>query len=270
MAALHMVWNCYGPSQLRMEHWCRSTRLILTDMGPEFAWGNSRNTLQAFFSRAPEPGDDEFLFQYGLRLGGVQHLIDSCVYLVVTQKLEWYPSWVPVMKHVAHVLCYDSYTDVLAANLREQSLEPLAKSIESPLESFAKWRWGSLIRCSRGLKKRKEAAVWGWDDQKFDLSGESLRDTARVMGDDRDARLFWARLFSIVLIFGLIEDFRGWCRGCACHEADRRAGRVVVCKLGGRRARFLWDRVQELLQGLRDLLTSVQLLAEPWFVEFSA
>ena len=81
-------------------------------------------------------------------------------------------------------------------------------------------------------------------------------------------RLFWARVFSVCFIYGVLEDFRGWIRGCACHEEDRKAGRPVNCTLAGRRARHLWNRVQLLICDLRNLLVSMAWLAEDWYAEF--
>ena len=264
MAALHMVWNDYGPTEGRIRRWCRSCKSVLTDLGPEALWANSRNTVPAMFGRPLDPNvDDEFLFPFALKWPGTQHMLDSCLREVVLKDIPWYSDWVPELKTIAKTLGYTSYTDVLVASLRSQSQHDYARVLESPIEDFQQWRWGSLVRCSRDVQKRKDAAKAGWVDSEFDLKGEQLHTTSKLLKETAAANTFWLRLSFILLVFGPLEDLRGWVRGCACCVAARMRGSRNVCQYAGRRARWLREKIQQLVESLQHFATEYR-HAHPW------
>ena len=49
------------------------------------------------------------------------------------------------------------------------------------------------------------------------------------------------------------SDMRGWLKGCACHEEERKQGKVVQCQWAGCRAPELASRVQTFLAELQGL-----------------
>ena len=49
------------------------------------------------------------------------------------------------------------------------------------------------------------------------------------------------------------EKFRGWGRGCKCHEALRLLGKTIKCSLSGRRATEYAARLKKLFEDLAEL-----------------
>ena len=117
--------------------------------------------------------------------------------------------------------------------------------------------------CQGGALARADALKAGFDEHAFALTSEEVRMARMLAGTTPSATQFWDRTRAFLLTLDSVEDLRSWGGGCACHEADRRAGKVVTCGLAGRRLREAWAKVQRTVDGLAALETRAPAM-HPW------
>merc|ERR1712242_162545 len=61
---------------------------------------------------------------------------------------------------------------------------------------------------------------------------------------------FWAKARGLQMLVNPFHEFRGWIRGCSCHEAELLEGKDVQCPWKGCRARELVPRLRAFEQTL--------------------
>ena len=132
-----------------------------------------------------------------------------------------------------------------------QGTPDLATVLETGVDTFAEWRWKTLDNVTRGLARVEEAIVAALAQVSgvHELASGPDGRAADVLAAGRDPS-FWDRARSLAVLTRPMSEFSSWIRGCECHEADRMAGRAVICQLAGCRARSLASRVACVLQEL--------------------
>ena len=117
-------------------------------------------------------------------------------------------------------------------------------------DTFAEWRWGSLARWRRSIRRFRACMEVGFVLARYRLTPDAVRAAAMLASCTAEAEEFWYRVECIHVCFGLVEELRTWGGGCSCHEAERVQGLPFHCDLAGRRAPDAWDRVQRCLAEL--------------------
>jgi hypothetical protein len=251
IAVLQAAWLAHGPSSASLQEWLRSVHVSPVDLGNESKVISGKNALVQFMRIDPaSAANEEFselLFPNVLKVGGTNHMVDNIVKHVSEHLLPWFPRFAANMDTFTGVVCVDTYRDAIKRFLLQRGEGDAALLFDKGKPStFNQQRWGSIVICARLVMVFKHVAALFVDGLR--LVGESLRlFTALRDGGNR----FFAECEFVVVIFGPLEELRGWCKGCPCHEDDLRAGKNVVCDLKGLRLRFLWDRVQQCCSEVR-------------------
>lgn len=129
-----------------------------------------------------------------------------------------------------------------------------AKSLQTGIDRFAKWRWKTLAKVCAGLEKlslgiQGFAQVQPSAEDMCARDQESARAFLRVAGDPE----FWGRADALRAFLVPATGFSGWVGGCSCHEAELLARKNVNCPWKGCRAVDLSQRVKQLLSELSKL-----------------
>ncbi len=149
------------------------------------------------------------------------------------------------------------YRDTWQAVLLETHDFELASSFVRFSASFARWRYETVHKVTAAVLALRpicehhcRKAIWGkvQDNKLLDRFVTTCGDTK-----------FWKWLQTFAPAFEVLEKFRTWARGCACHEDELRAGIKVKCPWMDRRLREAPDAVSRLLALLADTGTDLTL-----------
>ena len=225
--ALHSVWRDYGPSQDSVESWFQNVVGCITDFGVEALIANAKLFLPLIYGHATSIRVNESLMPRCLRIIGANHTIDAIVRHIVSRFLEFYPAWVEVLKALVRVLGDVNYRAVLTSQLRAHDHEDAAKTLESRSVTFAKWRWGTLIRATKSILNRFAAFRDGWRDADFALTTSTDLQTASMLATNAErADEFMCHARFVVVLFTALEELRTWFTGSTGDDVERRNGRL--------------------------------------------
>ena len=156
VALLWQLWLFFGPSYDKMRAALLSVRALVLDFGTESGFPDVRDLLPAFFRfiGAPLPGNyvvQEFLFPRGLLQPGFRHSMDRLIKRTMLS-LEWFPTFIDGLKAVVSFV-RDRKSDIMQS-LKKAGFESVGDLVDATtLPGFAKWRWGTLKRCSRQVQR---------------------------------------------------------------------------------------------------------------------
>ncbi len=260
MVLLHSVFLEHGPTKRGMEAWCRSVRMIPTDLGVESSVANAKNILPAFFRSLPQEGDDEFLFASGIRFPGWSHMMHNIIKDSILSSLAWFPAWKGVLSRVCDFLSTSSYVDVLVRTLEMrghgQDIDKLKKGAP---RRFVDSRWGSLFDSVSDLLPLRDVLARAWDPQVFQLESAIMQEMSVVFQIQGCVAVeFWERVRFLVMLIEPVEKLRRWGTGCECHQTERQLRQAIECSLAGRRLRWAYQEVQSTQSRIEELLGNLQ------------
>ncbi len=246
-SVLHAALLEYGPTYEKVKRWCRSVRGVLTDDGTEKLIADAQCCLHALFGLPNETETFQFLFPFAMRLPGANHILDVCLRKVL-EKCEWYHQFEATLKTMSKVLSINTYTDVLKEACLLKGDETESKIFETSPTAFIKWRWGTLVNCLKDIMKRRAPLLNNFQADMFKGNNEMLEVLKQVCS--LEGHSFWVRVFFVEAWLEPLEEFRSWCMGCQCHEAELLLGKKVECCWKGKRLPELRKKVKEFSEKL--------------------
>ena len=128
-----------GGSTRRFQDLCRKVTNMPTDGGPENQTALARNILPAFFGAGYALGNER-LFPKAMRWVGWSHNWDLVVSYMTNHEISWYPKWIEQFRTACRFVRYQSYVDVLKANLQDIGRADLLASCTEKPPDTAKMR----------------------------------------------------------------------------------------------------------------------------------
>ena len=212
-AVVHAACLLRGPGKRELEDWVASVRCVPTDLGAETMVCNAANVLPAFFQVPPRPRAPPYLFPFGVRLAGWQHVCHNIVEDTVSQTFSWFPGFVRVFHEVQDFVRTRDYVDTLARSLRQRGHDDIVASLSKYTGRFVESRWGSLVESCHRLAGWEAALRAGWDESLFNIKSGMLEVVRGVCVEGECATLFWQRCSYLVAVFRDLESLRSWGAG---------------------------------------------------------
>ena len=133
-----------------------------------------------------------------------------------------------------------------------------ARSLQTGVERFAKWRWKTLATVCARLKKLAPGitAFAEVAQEPESLGVRDIESATAFLRISSDAD-FWGRAEALRRLTGPMNRFSSWARGCPCHEAELARGRKADCPWKGCRAVELSQRIAQLMAELAKLREEV-------------
>lgn len=149
-------------------------------MGTERMLSDCPGCLGNFFSTAfpltaPPPHEDnsDYLFANALFMHGFRHMADNWLQRGLSS-LSAFPAFLAKLKSMIKFLRSDLNREEVGRGLESDGAEGLAQIVRSArLVAFARWRWGTLAECCKGLGRFLESMAAKFDPAPF----QELRDT---------------------------------------------------------------------------------------------
>lgn len=157
-ALVWMIFLLAGPAFHSMQGFLTRVRSITTDQGTERKIADMPWFLDAWFElagfqRPVQVPPSDWLFPRAMALPGWKHLWDLLIRRGLSS-LRWFPGWLDTFKGLTSWLRHRQNIDVLAKDLEDKGRRGLAAVLKSlSLPPFANWRWSTLARLCRQLKK---------------------------------------------------------------------------------------------------------------------
>ena len=244
-AHIHQTWLDYGPSVAAVRAANMNVRVCLSDMGTELGIADIQDVVSECVgkfdcSSASATGtslvsaDSEIvraLFPLALVVAGPQHIIDSALSASL-EPLPWWDEWQTTAKVVSQFLGGHSGTNnrrwlvklLRGADVEDPDVKKNIASLDSSVDSFAKWRWKTLSIVLDDLTRTEKALRDALKEVKTvkQISDRS-RATAQVMWDVAGDDDFWLKVSRLRRIVSPLKRLADWVRGCDCHEQEREA-----------------------------------------------
>ena len=260
MCLLWQLWLLAGPSMKSMRAWLGTVRTSISDWGTESGMLDAPDLLPQFFgdltgkpcTEAAQPGT--FLFPRAVWVPGWNH-IWSNILKDVCGKLDWFPSFLTLLRHCVRFFRSVSYRQCIASAV--QLLDSQKELLQKFSASFARWRWSTLTTAC--------ADVWGLEflrDHWPKLHREAFSNAkdatnAEAVNTAFTSDEFWKQLWFLKGLAKSVEDRRMWGAGCPCHGAELRQGKRVQCIHKGRRLpearEFIKASSEQFLENARHL-----------------
>jgi hypothetical protein len=262
----HQTWLEYGPSVASVVASNRLVRQFFSDMGTEFHISDHVDIVSGVLTGTPVGRQPAYLFPFAIGVPGPQHILDLVIRLTC-QSFPWWASWEKRVKTITQYLHSIRHRDLLRQLVIEMvgdSAERVSmfEALRKPIDKWANWRWKTLHKAISGLLRVRSVLrlVFARTDVLDRMAARDSSEASALVSAVLDAST-WDCAQALHHLFEDVWEFSGWLRGCECHDAELRAGKVVKCGMKGHRAPYLRKRVSGLcsiLQQKRDLLYPFQ------------
>ena len=256
-AHVHQTFLDYGPAVSDIRKANRDVRQCLSDMGTELGIADARDFVGQCLGQVERPGDAGWLYPLALVVPGPQHIIDSAIRRGL-EALPWWPDWQRSAKAVCQWLRPAFHRDFLVDRLeqlggQQDVIQAGVASLRHSVESFACWRWKTLIRVTRHLARVETAVIVA--TRGLSASHLSSKDTgaAAAFLDSVAQEHFWQRARVLGQLVAPLAELSSWIRGCGCHEQQRMACKSITCDWAGCRAQHLLNRFEQTLEAMDQL-----------------
>ena len=268
---LHQNWLEYGPTEQNLRAAVDDVYECFTDMGTEQAVNDFWDIIDIFVKdiervsplptdcQPPEP-NNRFLFRNSMGVVGPLHAIDWLIRTALS-KLEFFDD---LIKHCKLILQFFSarrhrtFLKGLARtkDIGEDELEDIDKSLATSCARFANWRWRSMQKCSKDMKKLQptlDAIITEPDDIKswpMKITSEVVTALTYAVTSPE----IWRMLLVVDFLIDPLKRLHGWFTGCACHDQSKRQYKGKVhCPFQGLRAKDAAKRVEKTISEYEDM-----------------
>ena len=256
-AQIHQTWLEYGPAVSDLRSANRDVRQCISDMGTELGIADSRDLVGACLGQPELDRPGAWLYPLALVVPGPQHIIDSAMCRGL-QALPWWPDWQRSAKVVCQWLRPAIHRDLLVHRLQASGGQPDVvgahiASLRTSCESFANWRWKTLLRVTKHLARMEQAVIVSTGGlSAMHLSSKDIG-LASAFLESVGQPDFWRRVHFLGQLVEPLGALSSWMHGCDCHEHARTLHQRVDCDWAGCRAARLASRIAQTMHALDQL-----------------
>jgi hypothetical protein len=227
VAFLWQVFLLVGPSLARMRAVLAKIRSITTDMGAESNIIRTPDVLPSFMVYLgvhignARPG--KWLLPNAVHIAGWRHKVDLLIQRGLC-RLDFFPKFIERLKSLIAFVRDEGLSKVLSDDLRSRKLfglDALIKAGRPP--TFAKWRWGTLAKCTRDIGGWLHSLAANFDHKPF--FAKSIREQMKsvVACFTREfIQQFWFVSWYMVWM----DKLQSYGGTCICHAGDFADGKV--------------------------------------------
>jgi hypothetical protein len=212
-----------------------------TDWGTESGICNTADVLPQFLHaigyQHPVP-QQLYMFPRAVWVPGWHHLWDG-VAKDAFASLPWFAEWLVGLKSIDKFFRVSSYRQIMVAAAAKAGFD--SKFLKGTPPSFANWRWATLWLVLTWLAPLilLFQELFTWELFKGCKEAANAKQALKTIRGE-----VWLMQFRIIYdAMELLHSTRTWGSGCACHEDERMAGKVIICPLQGRRLPMALARV---------------------------
>lgn len=255
IALLWQILLLVGVSKTDIRSFLRRVRSITTDQGTERLIVSMPDFVPDFLefvgmpAARPEHGQQGWLFPRAIHMPGWKHLWDLMLRRALSSQ-RWFPVWLDHLKAMISWLRSRHNMEKLCKNWTRRGFVGLVSLAENTsLPTFAEWRWSTLTRCCRQLRKVFPGLASHFDPTIFGQQQDPVRFRKLCYALVNPE---WALQFRFVeWLSEILGSLLEWGGGCDCphHEEQVRQGIPVECREKGRRLPTAYTHAKNVLDG---------------------
>ena len=244
ISLLHALWLVCGPDEYHLRAACQLVSSVTTDFGVEMVTSDMPDVIEAYLAwMGGQPLADvkskivfgKRLFPNSIRIAGWNHTLSSIMKSVV-KACDKYPEHLAMMRDLCTFFRNETYRDHLIKLLKGK-VPGIAELLRSFSAGFAKWRYETLVTCTKALHKLRNLCQRHVREEMF----QHVQDRAqiqRVVNACRTPRLWQWISLTYTKVLSKLEVIRRWGMVCPhkrCAELRKEKKQHVYCARSSRR-----------------------------------